>query len=57
LTPLPVQFSETSQLPALGRHTVVVGSRTSAGQAAPAPLQCSATSHAPADTRQIVDVD
>ena len=53
---MPVQFSATSQTPAVGRHVVELGSKRSAGQAAPLPVQFSATSQTPALGRQVVEL-
>src|SRR5215472_16891592 len=41
---VPLQVSATSQIPAFVRHVVVVGSSTSAGQAAVLPVQYSSGS-------------
>lgn len=51
---LPAQFSATSQLPALGRQTVVFGDSTSVGHVAEVPLHVSTGSHAPALGRHTV---
>jgi hypothetical protein len=50
-TPLPVQFSATSQMPAAPRHGVAAEANWSAGHAAAEPVQFSATSQMPADGR------
>jgi hypothetical protein len=50
----PVQFSATSQSPALARHSVDEGLKASAGQVAVEPVQFSATSQSPAAERQTV---
>src|SRR5438094_187673 len=46
---MPSQLSETSQVPAAGRHTAVL--LASGGQSALEPVQCSCGSHTPADAR------
>jgi hypothetical protein len=43
----PVQLSATSQSPADGRQTAVLGANASGGHTAPAPVQVSATSQMP----------
>jgi len=42
--------------PAEARHSVVAGWKLSAGQAALVPVQSSATSHTPAEARQVMEV-
>src|SRR5262249_48802192 len=51
LTPVPVQFSATSQTSTWARHTVVDGANTSAGQVPLVPVQLSGTSQTPAAAR------
>ena len=51
LTPVPLQFSATSQTPADARQTSVDGLTLSAGHSAPEPVQFSAMSHTPAEAR------
>ena len=41
-------------MPAEARHSVVLGSKASAGQVAPEPVQVSATSQTPAEARHSV---
>jgi hypothetical protein len=52
---VPEHASATSHAPTDGRHTVLVPSRTSAGQLVVEPVQFSATSHAPPLGRQTTE--
>lgn len=54
LADAPLQYSATSQVPAVARQSVPAALYTFVGQSAEVPLQLSATSHVPAAARQTV---